>query len=324
MGNRNNFNISPGRITALWQLLRLSYRYEIKNNFISAHAAIEILLNSCLRGGGLPVMDGLTIGLYHKFLEIDKQGNLLPTEFSKSFLLSIHNGDEPNVFVQRQIIQKLISLKKEHWLIYFDEDIEVFKVAIPLNWLEILENARLFELNDREVVQWWKELIQKKEVYNQERRNEIGEVGEELTKTYEIDRLRSDSIVNSELYVIQVSKISDLFGFDIQSLRGNQFFVSRGLKEQIQIEVKSSIVENEELFTFYVSRNEWNKAVESIDLNTYFFYCWTGVNVNLRTGKGPYVIPAKKLQPLIPNDSSNLCEWWVCKFNLNLKAVSLI
>lgn len=325
MANPNNINISPGRITALWQLLLLSNRYERENNSISVHTAMEILLNSSLRGGGLPVKDGLNIGIHHKFLEIDRSGYLCPTAYSKDALLNIHQGDEPNVIVQRRILQRLISFKKDHWLINFNEDIEVFKISIPMNWLELLESAQLFDITDEDVVLWWKTLIHRKEIYDQEKRNEIGSIGEELTKAHEINRLHLDRILNPELFVIQVSKFSDKYGFDIKSIRGYLLKGSNQLKDQIQVEVKASIIENEEIFSFYISRNEWNKAMETIDSDeVYFFYCWAGVNLNLKTGKGPFIIPAKRLQPHIPSDNSSLCEWYTCRICINLKEFCLI
>lgn len=93
------------------------------------------------------------------------------------------------------------------------------------------------------------------------------------------------------------------------------------IEDNIEIEVKASVLDNEELFTFYVSKNEWNKSI--VYGESYFFYCLVGVSGKKENVKGPFIIPGFKLGPFIPKDEGKNCEWMVSRFILNLKLVSL-
>jgi hypothetical protein len=115
--------------------------------------------------------------------------------------------------------------------------------------------------------------------------------------------------------------MSDKFGYDILSIRGKLLKLSFFEKDQVQIEVKSSVSESTEAFRFYVTKPEWVKAQENID--SYFFYCWTATKLESQTAAGPFIIPAKNLEKFIPKDiGSPICEWSECRFIVDLGALA--
>ena len=107
--------------------------------------------------------------------------------------------------------------------------------------------------------------------------------------------------------------IHDMFALAKQA--GTDYFMFE--KEKISIEVKSSDTTNIERFRFFVSKPEWNKAME--DIESYFFFCWVGINISDDSALyGPFVIPAIQLIEIVPKDVSNTCEWSECRFVLDI------
>ena len=133
--------------------------------------------------------------------------------------------------------------------------------------------------------------------------------------------MKSDGIKNPDLKVKRVSQISSEYGFDIVSLRGNKLSFDKVAQEEIEIEVKSSVLENEELFTFYVTKNEWIKS--QMYGESYFFYCWSGVSDKMNDSRVLLLFQGQKLKPFIPKDENESCEWMISRFILNLKLISL-
>ncbi|MFC1620653.1 DUF3883 domain-containing protein [Candidatus Neomarinimicrobiota bacterium] len=312
--------VSPGKITALWQFLLLSSRYSILQSGISVQSAVEILKNSGLRGGGLPVEESLKFGLQYNFLSI-KDSQLHYTNYAEKYLIRAHDGEEPNIDVIRAILRRVLKMDRCDWLVFFNDEVDIFKTSIPDYWIEVLEIAGLFDLSNTDTVEWWANILHMKAEYDNNRNNETGALGEELSMAHEIQRLEEDGFSNMKLNVVQVSNISDYYGFDIISKRGSQLRLHKRNEDRIKIEVKASEIENEKVFTFYVSRNEWEKAVQFKD--DYFFYCWPGAKLKTGKAKGPYIVPATKLFSLICTDNSTECKWLKSRFILDLTLYSI-
>ncbi|WP_343604338.1 DUF3883 domain-containing protein [Fluviicola sp.] len=317
MSKNEQFSISNSNIIALWQLILLTHRHEE----IEVRSAVEIAMNSGLMGGSLPVNQGLKLGQYCKVLEIN-DSFLQSSQYCKNELLRYCTEDEPNVFVFREILQRFTSFQNLEWLLFYSEDPELFKIYIPSEWIELLENAVLFDFEDIDVRDWWAKIFNRYQNYKEGQKLEIGRVAEKLTYEHEKQRLEFDQLDNGHSYVKWASLISDRYGYDILSIRGKALQQSFGEKDSIHIEVKCSVSDNETNFRFYVTSNEWNVATTMID--SYYFYCWTSANKETESAIGPYVIPALHLKSHIPTNNGAICEWSECRFILDLNKFSII
>ncbi|TFG92561.1 MAG: DUF3883 domain-containing protein, partial [Candidatus Atribacteria bacterium] len=121
-----------------------------------------------------------------------------------------------------------------------------------------MDNAKLFDFSDQDVIEWWDKVLVKYETYKDKLKKEIGDVGEKLTYDYELSRIETDGYNPSKLFVKWAARLSDRFGYDILSIRGKFFSKLNNEKEQIQIEVKSSDSFNIQRFKFHISKPEWN------------------------------------------------------------------
>jgi hypothetical protein len=310
--------ITSSNIIALWQLIMIAKR----NNSIAVSAAIDISINSGLIGGDVPAGEGLKLGLYCKLLVIDKEQNLNHTDFCRDNLFSLCDTNEPNILIIRAILLKYMSLQNYDWLLFFNDDPEVFKTGVPLEWVDLLNNATLFDFEDAQVRTWWAEVFDRYETYKEGKKLEQGKIAEKHTFDSEKARLKADGFDNDLKFVKWASQISDKYGYDVLSVRGSLLKSTFSEKEKIQIEVKCTAAANMEEFRFYVSKPEWKAALENID--SYYFYCWVDTNLQKQTAQGPYIIPAKDLISHIPKDDhSTICDWSECRFILNLNGMRI-
>ncbi len=209
--------------------------------------------------------------------------------FSIDLLSRVEHEIEPSFIALREILHHIIKTKVVPWVVHFNLDVEIFKISIPKDWIELLESAELLDLEDEAVQDWWHSLIKIKSEIDDSKQKTIGDIGEKLTYMYEIDRIQSDEIPNGDKRIVWVSHISDEYGFDILSIAGKAY-KQRTEIDNIYIEVKASELSNPKLFTFYITENEWKKAVE-YDMD-YYFYCWPGIKSNDEIGAfdKPFVI----------------------------------
>jgi len=308
----DKYLLSPGVVITIWRLIYLINRYEN----LSVSAAIEIIKNSNHFGGTIPANDTLKIAQSYSILEIKSQVICL-TDYCRDNILILCKDEEPNVAVIRALLSQIISNNNFHWLIFFCDDSDIFKSAIPQIWIDLLESAGLFEFEDADVLNFWGNILQKYENYVEGQKKKIGDVGEKLTLDYEVTRLTEDEIPNPKYYVKWASKFSDKYGYDILSIRGSRLKDKYLKNEKIQIEVKSSVLKDVSNFRFIVTKNEWETAQNNP--NTYLFYCWLGVDIKCEKAKsGPYAIKYKSISNLFPSDVSQLCEWTECRFIIDL------
>lgn len=316
MSKNDQFTINNSNIIALWQLILLTHKHQE----IEIRSAIEIVFNSGLMGGSLPVNEGLKLGQYCKLLEIN-DSLLQSTEYCKNEILVLSTEDEPNVNVIREILFRFSSFQNLDWLLFFNEDPELFKIYIPFEWIVLLNSGALFDFEESDVQDWWSKVFSRYQNYKEGQKLEIGRVAEKLTYEHEKKRLEKDKLDNGHLFVKWASLFSDSYGYDVLSIRGKEFQHSFNLKDPIQIEVKCSVTADEANFRFYVTSNEWSVALENLD--SYFFYCWTSANKEKESASGPHIIPATKLKTHIPSNTGTVCQWSECRFILDLNTFSI-
>lgn len=311
------YPITNGHIVAIWHIVYLVSRYE----GIKASDTVSIVEKSGKLGGTVPVKHGLKICIDYDLVRVSS-GILQLTEFTEEIILPKCYNEDPSLNVIRELLFHLLSYHNFEWLIFYNPDSEIFRESILANdpdWVSLLDNARLFDFDDDSVNFWWDKILVKYEDNKEKIKKAIGDVGEKLTYNLELNRVNTDGFNPPKAYVKWASRISDKFGFDILSLRGNKFAFAFNQTENIQIEVKSSDTINLEKFRFFISKPEWNKALDN--LNSYFFYCWIGINIEQETAyDGPFIIPATYILDHIPKDTSNLCEWSECRCVLDISS----
>lgn len=315
------YPITQGHIIGSWYILYLVAKYEP----IHPRALQGLIAGSGKLGGMMPVEYSLKICCDYGLVTY-RNGSLCLTELSKNRIVPLCDVDDPNHIALRAILGRIIALHNFQWLILYDSDPDIFKEYLfeqDPEWVVMLDNAKLFDFNDKTTMDWWKSVLSKYEDYKEAQKKAIGDVGEKLTYQHELSRIHGDGHKPANAFVKWASRISDKYGFDVQSIRGKRFSHTFEERAKIQIEVKSSDANGIEAFRFYVSKPEWKTALRNI--NSYFFYCWSGVNIDKETASdGPFIIPASELVEHIPQDVSLLAEWSECRCVLNLSKYKIL
>jgi hypothetical protein len=315
----SNYCISAGKIITLAQIISISRDFEDVG--IELKEINDILLSSGSLGGTVPIKDSIRIGYDFEFLII-KERKIQFSEYTKEFLLPFSEGINPsNLFLQK-ILYKILQKKHYQWIIHFSRNIALFKNYIPDNWVDLLETAGLFNLSDNKVLDWWTSIIKDINQIEFNREKDIGNLGEFFTFNFEVNRISNDGFPNYLNHVIWVSKISDMFGFDIKSICGALLFDGNDYCNPIRIEVKASVVTSVNSFRMKISRNEWETALENPNL--YFFYCWTGIEVEKNTyQQGPFIVPALKMINFLPKDKNEFYKWTECTAFIDLEKMKI-
>lgn len=304
------YPITYGQLVATWQILFIASKYRS----IHPGTAVEIGLHSGKLGGTYPVKDGLKLCLDYGLVRISG-AELNLTQLSEDEIIPHCQDEDPNIHVLRAILFQIISCHNFHWLIFYSSDADIFKQYIldhDPEWSVILDSASLFEFEDEAVIKWWGKVLSKYEDYKDKLKKAVGDVGEKITYHFELNRIASDGFIPVKSFVKWAANISDRFGFDILSLRGTLLMNRFKKSDEVQIEVKASDNDNQQQFRFFISKPEWIYAANNLD--SYFFYCWTGINIENESAKnGPFVIPARDIEPNIPRDIGATCEWSECR-----------
>lgn len=303
-------NIRYVEILAFWKILHQVKRTPGE----SIGGVLKSVGNDYALGGKLPVSKGFKICLNLRSIDLDEK-SLATVSDEGSILISPESQSEPSSEELRTIVKVLLHQNKLSWVVFCSEDVTAFKTAVPDNWEQILDNCGLFNLADIEIFKWWQSLFFKYDQDKEARLKKIGDIGESLTYNLEKKRIREDGY-DPTVKVNWAASIDDTLGFDILSIHGK--YHSKDDESMLYIEVKSSEFKNLESFKFYISRNEWNIALESLD--DYFFYCWAGVKSNGNYDSGPYIISAHDIAPLVPEDKSSQGEWRECRIRVDLAA----
>ncbi len=308
--------VTPGNVIALWHLIFLSGRFQD----IEVGEAVAIVRNSNLLGGTIPIDGGLTLGMQSGVLEVS--GNKLQAStYCKEKLYPLCVVEMPNIAAMRGMLFRILAFQRIDWLVYFDENAEIFKAFIPCTWVALLESAELFLMSDNDVRDWWTAVFARYKTYKEGEKLKLGKMVEKLAMEHELNRLELDGVKDTHFVVKWASEISDTFGYDIRSVRGTLLKLDYGERDAVKIEVKGSVGSSLQSFGFYISKNEWKTALEHPD--SYYFYCWTGASLELGTAAGPYIVSAHAIKNMIPTDNSPECEWTQCRLNVDLETLRI-
>lgn len=310
--------VSEGHVIALWRLIHLTKRYKQ----LTVTEAVEIARNSSLLGGTFPVGLALSLGQQLTLLIIDAKRQMHASPYCIQHLHPLCDEEQPNRAATWGILQRILIYEKAGWLLFYNEDAEVFKSSIPDSWIGLLEGAGLFSFHEIDVQQWWITVFGSFKKYQEGRKLDQGKMVENLTMDFEYDRLRKDGVRSPELIVKWASEVSDSFGYDVVSIRGTLLKLHYHEKQQLKIEVKSSAASTLESFRFLVSRNEW--LVAKADLENYYFYCWTTANLERKTATGPFIIAASSIREFIPQDNNPQGEWTECRVTVDLEGIRVV
>lgn len=318
MTSNDRVTYSPGKLVTLWRMIFLLHEYQ---EDVHARSLAGILKDTGMFGGTIPIQQSIEIAQICGFLDI-KTGQFQLSEFAKNNVLPLCHEKEPNVAVLRVMLSSILSVNKFHWLLFFNEDIEIYKISLPNEWIDLFEGANLLNLDDPEVILWWQDLLGAFQDFDDKKKKEIGDVGEKLTIEFEKKRLVADGVDNPQFIVKWISRFRNSFGYDVLSIRGGLLKNRLDVKDPVHIEVKSSVISDEKNFIFKISRNEWKTALVLLD--SYYFHCWVGINLESESAeKGPFILTAKSLIKLMPTDNSELCEWTESRLTLDLTKYSI-
>jgi len=303
--------LSPGRLTALWVILRALSRF----GGSAKPAALKTLAaRTALRSGGLPINDGYELGIVGGFLlQPDQSSVVLGPAGTEA--LGLNDEDEPNPDVLRLFLSVLMLKDPPTWVAFWQGDPSSLDVVLPESDRRLLERADLFPPPPRDDLRgwgWWKALTR---VPLPEEtaafRKVIGDAGEELSIRYERKRLTSEGFPELARQIRWVGQESPAYGYDVASFWGrNPLGVVEGSKDphsHLAIEVKSASSPVEARFPLYLSSHEWEIA---LDLGErYVFHLWDGVNPqpDLRARREkPISISPLQVQTHLP--AAALCE----------------
>lgn len=152
----------------------------------------------------------------------------------------------------------------------------------PSEVQQCFKEAELIGSYEHDVVKWWDRFAAVARGKQQDTQLETGRIGEKLSLEYEKSRTGRNPVWQSI--------DSNLAGYDILSQ------IDSTDETPLRIEVKTSTVESD-IFTFFLSRNEWKVAEVSAN---YAFYFWI-------LGKEPklFILDKNDVAPNIPSNKGN-------------------
>jgi len=153
--------------------------------------------------------------------------------------------------------------------------------AIPPNSHQCLEEAGFFDLTPTGLRDW-DQLAALAEGRDNTRKNEVGRMGEYLTKLYEEKR--------TGIEPRWIALETDMAGYDFISQK------SKADKTAMHIEVKST-ERNLENADVHISRNEWNRSQQ---IPNYIFYLWV-----LKNPLQLFIVQPKGVIPHSPKDKGD-------------------
>ena len=280
---------------------------------------MKIACETSLRGGALPIKDGLLLAVVGNFI-IKKNGSYSLNENGKR-IVSLSKNEEPTAKVLRELLLPLILKIAPSWMAFSNLPLEERGLAIPPNAYEVLKKAGLLDTPlSYEAKKWWSALQQEDIEIDKKYRKMIGDIGEEITLKYEEDRLIKGCTQELSKIIDHVSKKNDNIGFDISSFFGCLQPKIHCPHENLMIEVKSTTSSGDS-FRFYLTRNEWEVANNNID--NYLFYMWRGINIEKRNSMHdePTILSSKTISRYIPTDINKDGKWTECRIILNFNEI---
>jgi len=156
----------------------------------------------------------------------------------------------------RMQLKHLIGDVKPSWSYLIHKGRKEAYQYFPADVQQCFKEAGLIDSYDEEVIKWWDILASMARGRQQDTQLEVGRLGERLSKEFETKRTGEEAVWKSI--------DSNLAGYDILSV------ISTNNDAPLRIEVKASTI-NSNMFTFFLSRNEWYVASNSPN---YLFHLW--------------------------------------------------
>lgn len=308
--------LSPGRLTALWVILRTLSKF---GGTAHPNSLRTLAARSALRSGALPIEDGYELGVSGRFLVEREELTTTLGPFGAE-ALNLCDEDEPSREVLRLFVSVLVLGDPPPWVAYWQGDPSSLDLVLPEQERRLLEHAELLPIPDQQDFTgwiWWSALSR---VPLPEEagafRKAIGDAGEELSIEHERRRLDSEGFPDLARLVRWVGRESPAYGFDIASFwgkaptgRGNN---TSEPQRPLAIEVKSTFALVGPKFPIYVSHHEWDMAQGLRD--SYLFHLWDGVNPRpeLKSRRSqPLVVTIQEIERHVPNSATcgEACRW---------------
>ncbi|PZD84860.1 DUF3883 domain-containing protein [Bacilli bacterium] len=191
-------------------------------------------------------------------------------------------------------LKHMIETLKPTWFSLFHRGRKEAIRYFPPEVLQCFDEADLLYSYNSDVIEWWDYLSSFSRKNMEDNKLIIGRQGERLSVIYEKNRTGFDAN--------WVSVESNLLGYDILSRK------SSTCDEKLKIEVKSTKSLESGKFNFYLTRNEWDLAINSIN---HIFHFWI-----LEENPKLYVYNSTELKDYIPVDNKN-GKWQLAKIKIN-------
>ena len=301
--------ISPGRLTALWVVLRSIVKL---GEVISVEELLAFSRRSGLRCGGLPIAEGFALAVHGGFLTTGDPVRL--TGLGRE-ALERGSEEEPTQDVLRLFVSALVLRYPPSWVAYWQGDPDSAELVVPESTREVLSEADLLRpaaVEDLEVWAWWDAL---RSVPLAEEtaglRKAIGDAAEELSLSYERNRLRAEGFPYLAERVRWLARESAAYGFDILSFSGRAYGITSP-DAALAVEVKGMALVARDAFRFHVSLHEWRTA-QTLSAR-YIFHLWDGVHpgadCKARLAE-PIIVRADALAKHLPSapPCGETCSW---------------
>lgn len=302
--------VTRGRLTALWLVLRAVGK-------LGGQAeSSEVLLyarRSGLRGGGLPVRDGMRLAREGSF--VVERGGVLGLADLGDRALALADQDEPPPEAVRLFISVLFLGDPPPWVAWWQGAPEDFDSVIPEGERQAMQDAGFLpvpEADDPVVWGWWQAMARVPlPEQTAIKRKQIGDAGEQLTLEYERWRLAEQGHPELAAQVLWVAQESDAYGFDVLSFAGDDVG-DLEVDDRVAIEVKSSALPPRGQFPLYLTAHEW-KTARGLGWR-YRLHLWHSVEPGppaRSEGDHPIILPAEQLTSHLPLEPScgEECRW---------------
>lgn len=309
--------LSPGRLTALWVVLRTLHR-------LGGSATREELRRNAsrtsLRSGGLPVGDGLTLALEGRFLGVQDERVSIATLGREA--LALTDQEEPSDEVRHLFTSTLLLRDPPTWVAFWQGDPTSLPLAIPDAERLLLEDCGLYpEARIENLVNWaWWDALRQVPLPEEagEYRKLLGDAGEQLTVAYEHARLEAEGYPELSARVRWVARESAAYGFDVLSFFGKRDAIP---SRPLAIEVKSIARGAADVFPLYLTEHEW-KTSQQVGA-AYVFHLWDGVDPGPppRSTATPRIVMPPMFEAHVPSPPAcgRSCSWATARIDLPLR-----
>lgn len=236
----------------------------------------------------------------------------------------VMRGRLPDTEVYRALLLTYIDRARPVWAASAAFSCAAVEAYVPNVVSESLNAAKVIgvDISDGSD-EWWATLRRMVQDWERDDKALVGYAAEQLTLEYERKRLTDCGLGHLGPKIRWVSQVSDAFGFDILSWVGN---LSDTLGHEptaaLRIEVKGSMAGNPERFRFYMTRNEWNTAIDRSV--AYVLHLWLHVFRQTREDNHmPAVLLPYQLESRMPEDRSDSVSWTESRLQIGLPSDSL-